>query len=154
MAERRKDSKNRVLKANEYERKDGMYEYKWRDRRGKRYSVYSATLEGLREKEAEITLNILSGKKSKTVNCTLNEVYNRWLAIKRGLKANTLANYRYMYTQFVENDIGEMKIKDIKHSDIRAFYNTLLDERRLKIQTIDTINNVLHQVSSLPSMMK
>ena len=57
MAERRKDSKNRVLKANEYERKDGMYEYKWRDRRGKRYSVYCATLEGLREKEAEITLN-------------------------------------------------------------------------------------------------
>lgn len=149
MAERRKDSKNRVLKANEYERKDGMYEYKWRDRRGKRYSVYCATLEGLREKEAEITLNILSGKKSKTVNCTLNEVYNRWLAIKRGLKANTLANYRYMYTQFVENDIGEMKIRDIKHSDIRAFYNTLLDERRLKIQTIDTINNVLHQVFQL-----
>ena len=66
MAERRKDSKNRVLKANEYERKDGMYEYKWRDRRGKRYSVYCATLEGIREKEAEITLNILSGKKSKT----------------------------------------------------------------------------------------
>lgn len=149
MPERRKDSKNRVLKACEYERENGTYEYKWRDKRGRRHSIYATTLEELRCKENEITLDILSGKKPEITTLTLNETYYRWCEVKRGLKANTFSNYKYMYSQFVERDIGDMKIKDIKHSDIRAFYNKLFDERNLKIQTIDTINNVLHQVFQL-----
>lgn len=34
--ERRKDNKNRVLKEGEYQRSNGTFEYKWRDKRGKR----------------------------------------------------------------------------------------------------------------------
>lgn len=32
MAEKRKDNKGRVLKENEAQRKDGSYQYRWRDR--------------------------------------------------------------------------------------------------------------------------
>ena len=39
--ERRKDNKNRVLKEGEYQRPNGTFEYKCRDRRGKRQSVYA-----------------------------------------------------------------------------------------------------------------
>ena len=49
--ERRKDNKNRVLKEGEYQRSNGTFEYKWRDKRGKRHSIYAKTLEELREKE-------------------------------------------------------------------------------------------------------
>lgn len=48
--ERRKDNKNRVLKEGEYQRANGTFEYKWRDKRGKRHSIYAKTLEELREK--------------------------------------------------------------------------------------------------------
>lgn len=37
MAERRKDSKNRVLRSGESQRKDGTYMYRYTDVRGKRH---------------------------------------------------------------------------------------------------------------------
>ena len=54
MAERRKDNKGRVLKEGESQRKNGMYDYRWRTSNGKRHSVYAKTLEELREKEKAI----------------------------------------------------------------------------------------------------
>ena len=54
MAERRKDSKGRVLKENETQRPDGTYSYRWRTADGKRHAVYGRTLEELREKELAV----------------------------------------------------------------------------------------------------
>lgn len=56
--ERRKDNKNRVLKEGEYQRTNGSYEYKWRDKIGKRHSIYSKSLEELREKEGFVKINV------------------------------------------------------------------------------------------------
>ena len=44
MTERRKDSKNRVLRAGESQRKDGTYMYRYTDITGKRVCVYARTL--------------------------------------------------------------------------------------------------------------
>ena len=51
-----------------------------------------------------------------------------------------------MYNNFVRNDFGRRKITDVKKSDVKKFYNTMADEKILKISTIDTIHNILHQV--------
>ena len=51
-----------------------------------------------------------------------------------------------MYEQFVRDDFGKVKITKLKRSDIRRFYNYLIDERNLKISTVDNIHTVLHQV--------
>ena len=72
-----------------------------------------------------------------------------WEQLKKGLKENTFQSYRYMYEQFVRDDIGQLKIVNFKRSDIRRYYNRLLDERCLKIATIDNIHTVLHQVLDL-----
>lgn len=50
----RKDSKGRVLKTGESQRKDLTYEYKYKDKDGKRKSVYASDLKTLREKEQKI----------------------------------------------------------------------------------------------------
>lgn len=55
-------------------------------------------------------------------------------------------NYQYMYEQFCRDDIGQLKIVTLKRSDIRRFYNRLIDEWCLKIATVDNIHTVLHQV--------
>ncbi len=147
--EKRKDNKNRVLKEGEYQRANGTFEYKWRDKRGKRHSVYAKTLNELRDKEIDIMRDILDGIETNKKNLTINDLYNLWKQLKRGLKNNTFCNYQYMYTQFVEPDFGYTKISDLKRTDIRAFYNMLLDERNLKTATIDNIHTVLHQVLEL-----
>lgn len=147
--ERRKDSKNRVLKEGEYQRPNGTFEYKWRDKRGKRHSIYAKTLEELREKEIDVLRDVLDGVRADKNNLTINDLYNLWEQLKRGLKNNTFCNYRYMYAQFVAPDFGHSKIADLKRTDVRAFYNMLADERNLKTATIDNIHTVLHQVLEL-----
>lgn len=147
--ERRKDNKNRVLKEGEYQRSNGTFEYKWRDKRGKRHSVYAKTLDELREKEIDVLRDALDGIRADKNNLTINDLYFRWVQLKKGLKANTFHNYQYMYKQFVEPDFGEMHIVDLKRSDVRAFYNHLADAQHLKANTIDSIHTVLHQVLEL-----
>lgn len=147
--ERRKDNKNRVLKEGEYQRTCGTYEYKWRDKRGNRHSISAVTLEELREKEIDVLRDVLDGVKADKNNLTINDLYNSWIQLKRGLKDNTFSNYKYMYTQFVEPDFGKNKLVDLKRSDVRGFYNFLAEERHIQVNTIDSIHTVLHQVLEL-----
>lgn len=144
--ERRKDNKRRVLKEGEYQRSSGTYEFKWRDKRGNRHSISAVTLEELREKELDVLRDVLDGVKVDKNNLTVNDLYNSWIQLKRGLKENTFFNYKYMYKMFVEPDFGKNRITDLKRSDVRGFYNFLAEEKHVQINTIDSIHTVLHQV--------
>lgn len=147
--ERRKDSRKKVLKEGEYQRANGTFEYKCRDKKGKRHSIYAKSLDELREKEIDILRDALDGIRAGKNDITVNDLYCRWVQLKKGLKLNTVQNYRYMYKQFVESDFGETKIADLKRSDVRAFYNHLADSQHLKANTIDNVHTVLHQVLEL-----
>ncbi len=146
MAERRLDNKRKVLRKGESQRADGTYDYRWTSRNGKRHSVYAKTLDELRMKEEQIMRDTSDGIKVEAQNVTLNDVYELWCDLKRGLKDNTFQNYKYMYEQFVQPDFGKNRISKLKKSDVKRFYNLLADERGLKISTIDNIHTVLHQV--------
>lgn len=52
--ERRKDNKGRVLKEGESQRKDGMYQYRYTDKFGKRKYFYSKDLKELRKQEEDL----------------------------------------------------------------------------------------------------
>lgn len=147
--QKRKDNKKRVLKEGEYQRANGTFEYKWRDKQGKRHSVYAKTLDELREKEIDVLRDALDGIRAVKSDLTINDLYNLWEQLKRGLKDNTFSNYKYMYKQFVQEGFGNTKICDLKRTDIRAFYNNLADEQHLKASTIDCVHTVLHQVLEL-----
>lgn len=146
MAERRLDSKRKVLRKGESQRADGTYDYRWTSRNGKRHSIYAKTLEELRRKEEQVMRDKSDGIKVEAQNVTINDVFDLWCDLKRGLKDNTFQNYKYMYTQFVQPDFGKSRIARLKKSDVKRFYNMLADERSLKVATIDNIHTVLHQV--------
>ena len=76
----------------------------------------------------------------------VGEKLTAWANMKRGLKNNTFENYKYMYNTFVRPVIGSKRISTLKKSDIKKYYNYLVDERNLKPSTIDNIHTVLHQV--------
>ena len=143
---RRKDSDGRVLKENESQRKDGTYMYRWRTSNGKREAIYASTLDKLREKEDNIQRDKYDGIRTDAKNVTLNEVFDLWKIMKKGLKDNTYQGYMYTWERFVRDDIGQNRIVTLKKSDIRRYYNKMLDERGLKVNTIDGIHTVLHQV--------
>lgn len=146
---KRKDSKNRVLKSGESERKTGGYQYRWETGDGKRHYIYANSLRTLREKEKQIIRDIDDGIRTNNLNLTLNDLYNVWIEVKKGLKSNTFNNYKYMYDHFVKKSIGLYKVRSIHRTDIKRFYNKLVDVDGLKISTVGTIHLVIHQVLQL-----
>lgn len=145
---KRKDTRGRVLKENESERKQGGYQYRWREH-GQRYTVYAPTLEELRKKEDEIFMNMHDSIRHDSKTITLNDAFNTWSKVKKGLKDNTLQGYITRYNRYVKNDIGMRHLSDLHKSDIMAFYIHLVEEEHLKVSTITTIQAVLHPVLEL-----
>ncbi|MBA2214169.1 tyrosine-type recombinase/integrase [Sellimonas intestinalis] len=146
MAKKRYDSKHRLLRTGESERTDGYYVYRWTGRNGQRHSITASTLEELREKEDKKAKDKQDGIRTEAKNVTVNDIYDLWREMKRGIKDNTFRNYCYMYEQFVKDEVGKLRVQNLKKSDIKRFYNLLVDERNLQITTVDNIHTVLHQV--------
>ena len=143
---KRKDKSRVVLRTGEVQRANGTYHYCWTDSNGKRRYVYGKTLDELRYKEEQISKDKSDGIKAEARYTTINDLFDLWKILKRGLKNNTFENYKYMYETFVRNQIGDVRVQTLKKSDIKRFYNYLADERHLKAATIDNIHTVLHQI--------
>lgn len=142
----RYDSNRVKLRTGEYQKADGHYEYRYTVF-GKKYSIYAKNLETLREKESEIqSLDTAKQAKFGSRTTTLNDVFFLWKELKRGLRPNTFQNYCYMYEQYVQDGLGRLYIASIRKSDIKRFFNSLSDERRLREGTIEAVQTVLHQV--------
>lgn len=124
----------------------GGYQFRWTDEQGGRHSVHAKTLEELREKEKDIEFDQRDNVKPEARSVTINEMYERWKDLKRGLKDNTFQNYRFMFEQYVSPHFGKKRISLLVKSDVKKFYNTLVDERGLSIATVDCVHTVLHQV--------
>ena len=147
---RRRDKNRVILKTGEsYREKEDRYTYRWTDHRGKRHTIYAQTLDELRDKEAQISKDRYDGIKAEARYSTLNDVYEIWKKVKRGIRDHTFQNYTYMYTTFVYPSFGKNRLNRIKKSDVRKFYNYLFDERALSLATIDNIHTVVHQVFDL-----
>lgn len=143
---KRKDSDRVVLRTGECQRANGTYHYCWTDDCGKRHFIYAKTLEELREKEAQVERDKHDGIKTEARYVTINELFELWCQIKRGLKNNTFENYKYMYNTFVRPNFGKKRISTLKKTDVKRFYNALVDDRGLQASTIDSVHTVLHQV--------
>lgn len=146
---KRKDKDRIVLKTGESQRKNGSYQYRWTDRNGNRHYIYAKTLEELREKEAQVANDQFEGIKAEARYVTVNEMFDLWCQLKRGLKNNTFENYKYMYNTFVRPNFGKLRLSTLKKSDVKRFYNSLADELNLQASTIDNIHTVLHQVLNM-----
>ena len=55
--------------------------------------------------------------------------------------------YLYTWERFVRDDIGKNRIVTLKKSDIRRYYNKMIDERGLKFATVDCIHTVMSLVT-------
>ena len=88
MATKRKDKSRVVLKTGEVQRKDGTYQFSWQDSQMKRRFVYARTLDDLREKEKRIQKDKCDGIKTEARYTTIDELFDLWANMKRGLKNN------------------------------------------------------------------
>ena len=163
MAEKRRDSKGRILRNGESQRKDGKYEYKYVDSKGKRRTVYSWKLVSTDKvpagKKCAVCLRDMEKQKSRDVEdeinsfeskrMTLNDFWESYIGMKYELKQSTRTNYKYMYTKYVSEDLGMRIISKIKYSDVKKFYISLINDRGFKPNSMEIIHTILHPVFAM-----
>lgn len=150
MAISRKDPKGRKLKDGEsYRSSDERYQYRYSLGNGKRHIIYAKTLEELRRKEEEVKDNQRNNVKTNVSKVTLNDIFELYMSGKTELKASTRTNYNYMYNNYVRDELGVRKIVSIKYSDIKKFYNSLINDRGFKPNSMEIINTIIHPVFTL-----
>lgn len=62
------------------------------------------------------------------------------------LKDSTRTNYIYMYNRIVLPDFGKKNIADIKYTDVKRFYMSLIHEKGFKPNSMEIIHTLLHPV--------
>lgn len=118
---KRKDTKGIVLKTGEHQRKDGRYEYKYTDEKGKRHSVYGTTLKELREKEEEIEKIKQKGLDYHEGRCTATELAERFLESKQSTRYMTRRDQLYTLNWLKEDEFFQKPINRIKMSDVKLW---------------------------------
>lgn len=129
----RRDSKHRILCKGESIRANGKYQFKYYVD-GKPHFVYSWRLEptdlqpagkapcrSLRELEKEIGRDLDSLFDPIGRNMTVNELVERYLKTKTGVKPNTLMNYGFVKNILLKKEFGTRKISRVKTSDAKLF---------------------------------
>ena len=134
MSEKRRDSKNHVLRTGESQRKDGRYLYKYVDADGKPQSVYSWKLVAtdkvpagkrdciaLRDKEREIQKNLADGISTANGKLTVKELFDKYLALHSNVKRSTAESRRYMARMLSADELSTKPITSVKPSDAQEW---------------------------------
>lgn len=154
---KRRDNKGRVLNKGENQRSDGLYMFRYTDAYGKRQCFYSWKLVetdkgktkdelSLREKENHILADRLDGIHTKRADITFNEQYECWKNLKTRLSISTKLNYDNLWKNHIKNSIGTMKLKNIKTSQLKKYFNDLVESKNLSAGTLSIIYNIIYPV--------
>ncbi|MBO4390044.1 MAG: integrase DNA-binding domain-containing protein, partial [Lachnospiraceae bacterium] len=145
MASSRKDSRGYMLKTGECQRSDGRYSYAYTGKGGNRRTVYAPTLAELRKKERQIIRDIEDGIDAHSPEkITLNQLWDKYFSTKHDLKPTTRAGYKYNYDRYVRDGFGKKKITEIKYSDVKEFYYSIILDKKLSSATLDNVHTDLH----------
>lgn len=156
MSVKRRDSKNRILRNGESQRKDGRYAYKYIDANGQQQFVYSWKLEStdklpagkrddisLREKEKIIQRDLFDGIVASDANMTVSELVEKYVLQKTGVRHNTEAGYKTVINMLNKDKFGQKKIGSVKLSDAKLWLIKLQQTDGRSYSSIHSIRGVL-----------
>lgn len=142
LSEKRKDSKGRILKEGESQRKNGTYDYRYINVHKKRCCIYAKTLKELREKESQIQKDLADGIDYAAGEITVSELVDRYFDSRRGLKQNSIRAYKTAIKKIKSHEFGSYKIRNVKISDAKLFFTSLHDSGMMK-NTIGVVYAVI-----------
>lgn len=142
----RKDTKGYQLHVGEYQRSEDRYQFSYMGWDGKRHYIYAKTLAKLREREKKIKKEIDNGiDPGAAERTTLNQLFDLYISQAFHLQDQTRFNYKDMYDRHVRGGFGNRKLAKIRYTDIKKFYQSLVEEKELSVRTLETIHTPLNQ---------
>jgi len=146
----RKDKKGRVLKTGESQRKDGTYQYRYKDIFGKYKYLYAPTLAELRASQNK---NIQTQSLSPADAVTVGEICQNWLTIMQGLvKETTHASYYWCCHTYIIPKIGDTKVSQMTHNLFLAFFKDMVYTQALTVSTLNKTYNILNAAFNMAVM--
>ena len=156
MSEKRKDSRGRILRTGERQRKDGSYLYTYKGKDGKNHYVYSRKLEptdrlpagardgkSLREHEEEIRKSLADDVAYHGGNVSVLELVERYIGTKTGVRHNTLAGYKTVVNILKKDEFGARRIDTVKVSDAKLWLIKLQSVDKRSYSSIHSIRGVV-----------
>lgn len=156
MSEKRRDSKNRILRNGESQRPDGRYRFKYVDAKGKQRDVYSWKLErhdpnppgkrkdlSLREKEQLIETDQFNGVVTGGGGYTVLSLCEKYTSIKKGVRNSTRAGYKTVLNILKKDSFGRKRIDTVHLSDAQAWLVKLQKVDGRSYSSIHTIRGVV-----------
>ena len=134
MSEKRRDSKNRILRSGESQRKDGRYAYKYTDTFGKPQFVYAWKLvptdktpkgkredKSLREKVKGIQNDLDDGIDPVGKKMTVCQLYEKHIRNRANVRRGTKLGRKQLMKILEEDTIGTCSIENVKMSDAKEW---------------------------------
>ena len=150
MSEKRRDSKNRILRTGESQRKGGRYAYKYTDTFGKPQFVYAWKLVptdktpagkrddiSLREKEKEIQKDLDDGIDPIGKQMTVCQLYAKQIRHRANVRHGTKQGRKQLMRILEEDSLGACSIENVKLSDAKEWALRMKE----KGYSFKTINN-------------
>ncbi len=132
--EKRRDSKGRILKTGESQRKDGRYVYKYIDTLGNPQSVYSWRLVAtdktptgkrnkppLRELEKEIQKDLEDGIDVIGKKMTVCQLYAKKNSLRKKIRRKSKKGRQYLMSLLENDPLGSKSIDKVKLSDAKEW---------------------------------
>lgn len=156
MSEKRRDTKNRILRTGESQEADGRYKYRYIDANGKRKTVYSWRLVAtdsipsgkkdnapLREQEKAIVRDVDDMIIPDGGGLTVLNLTKKYIGQKTGVKHTTRAGYSTVINLLTRDSFGSRRIDKVKLSDAKGWLIKLQQEDGKSYSAIHSIRGVL-----------
>ena len=141
MSEKRKDSKGRILRTGESQRKDLTYQFRYTDVTGKRRTIYAKDLKALRKEEDKIQREVDAGINYCEGNINVIELVERYVSLKQGVRHATKVGYNFVLNLIRKEDFCYRRINTIKTSDAKLWFMKLQKNGR-GYSTITSVRGV------------
>lgn len=137
-----KDLKGKEIGIGFSQRKDGLYQARYKDRFGKTKTIYNRKLSDLRKEYSVLVAeNINFTSIRQEIN--IDDWFKKWIDIykKKSVRPNTLREYTHIYNKNISPFMGNRKINSIVKSDVqwlidKAYEDHYKYERQNKIKVI------------------
>ena len=139
-----KDLKGKELGVGIAQRKDGLYQGRYKDRFGKYKTIYNKRLGDLRK---ELAIAIADNQLYTSVRdeIKLDDWFKRWVDVykKKSVRPNTLREYTHIYNKNISPILGNRNINSLVKTDIQQLIKKVNDdgylyERQNKVKVILT----------------
>lgn len=137
-----KDLKGKELGVGLSQRKDGVYQGRYKDRFNKIKYIYGTKLS---EVKKELAVAIAENIQFTSIrdDIKLDDWFNRWIEVykKKSVRPNTLREYTHIYNKNISPFLGNRNINSFVKSDIQTLIDKIADdnykyERQNKIKVI------------------